>query len=141
MRLLLIVNASASSVTERGRVVIQKALSADHEVETATTSRRGHATRLAQGARFGMSMKIGIPYSISNEVVEFEEGRRIAWRHAGHHVWRYELEPAGGKTRVTETFVWSTARVPFMLELLGVPARNRKAMEATLERLERHVTS
>ncbi|MEY2567526.1 MAG: hypothetical protein QOE35_2055 [Actinomycetota bacterium] len=50
MRLLLIVNASASSVTERGRVVIHKALSADHDVETATTSRRGHATRLAQGA-------------------------------------------------------------------------------------------
>ena len=50
MRLLLLVNASASSVTERGRVVIQKALSADHDVQTATTSRRGHATRLAQGA-------------------------------------------------------------------------------------------
>ena len=50
MRVLLIVNASASSVTERARVVIQKAVSADHEVETAITSRRGHATRLAQGA-------------------------------------------------------------------------------------------
>jgi diacylglycerol kinase family enzyme len=50
VRLLLIVNASASSVTERARVVIQKALSADHDVETAATSRRGHATRLAQGA-------------------------------------------------------------------------------------------
>jgi len=37
-------------VTERGRVVIHKALSADHDVETATTSRRGHATRLAQSA-------------------------------------------------------------------------------------------
>jgi diacylglycerol kinase family enzyme len=50
VRVLLIVNALASSVTERGRVVIQKALSADHDVETAATSRRGHATRLAQGA-------------------------------------------------------------------------------------------
>src|SRR5260221_456185 len=50
MKLLFIVNTSASSVTERGRVVIQKALSADHEVTTALTSRRGHATRLAQGA-------------------------------------------------------------------------------------------
>jgi len=37
-------------VTARGRVVIQKALSADHEVTLAETSRRGHATRLAQGA-------------------------------------------------------------------------------------------
>lgn len=50
MRLLLLVNTSASSVTARGRVVIQKALSADHQVQVVETSRRGHATRLAQGA-------------------------------------------------------------------------------------------
>jgi diacylglycerol kinase family enzyme len=50
MRLLLIVNTSASSVTARGRVVIQKALAADHDVHVAETSRRGHATRLALGA-------------------------------------------------------------------------------------------
>jgi diacylglycerol kinase family enzyme len=50
VRLLLIVNASATSVTARARVVIQKSLAADHEVTVAETSRRGHATRLAQGA-------------------------------------------------------------------------------------------
>lgn len=50
MRVLLLVNSSASSVTPRGRVVIQKALSADHHVTMAETSRRGHATRLARGA-------------------------------------------------------------------------------------------
>jgi diacylglycerol kinase family enzyme len=50
VNLLLLVNSSASSVTARGRVVIQKALSADHEVTVAETSRRGHATRLAQKA-------------------------------------------------------------------------------------------
>jgi diacylglycerol kinase family enzyme len=50
VKLLLIVNSSASSVTARARVVIQKALSADHDVTVAETSRRGHATRLAQGA-------------------------------------------------------------------------------------------
>jgi diacylglycerol kinase family enzyme len=50
LKLLLIVNTSASSVTARARVVIQKSLSADHEVTFAETSRRGHATRLAQGA-------------------------------------------------------------------------------------------
>ena len=50
MRVLFIVNASASSVTARARVVIHKALAADHEVTVAETSRRGHATRLAQGA-------------------------------------------------------------------------------------------
>ncbi|HEX9683177.1 MAG TPA: diacylglycerol kinase family protein [Acidimicrobiales bacterium] len=50
MRILLVVNSLASSVTARGRVVIHKALSADHQVDLAETSRRGHATRLAQGA-------------------------------------------------------------------------------------------
>jgi diacylglycerol kinase family enzyme len=50
MKLLLLVNESASSVTPRSRVVIQKALAADHDVTLAETSRRGHATRLAQGA-------------------------------------------------------------------------------------------
>lgn len=50
MRVLLLVNASASSVTARGKVVIRKALGADHDLEVAETSRRGHATRLAQGA-------------------------------------------------------------------------------------------
>lgn len=50
MRVLLIVNSSASSVTARARVVIRKALAADHEVRLAETNRRGHATRLAQGA-------------------------------------------------------------------------------------------
>lgn len=50
MNILLLVNTSASAVTARARVVIQKALSADHDVTMAETSRRGHATRLAQGA-------------------------------------------------------------------------------------------
>jgi diacylglycerol kinase family enzyme len=50
LKLLLLVNSSASSVTARGRVVIQKALAADHQVTLAETSRRGHATRLAQSA-------------------------------------------------------------------------------------------
>lgn len=50
VRLLLLVNTTASSVTARKRVVIRKALSADHEVRVAETSRRGHATRLARAA-------------------------------------------------------------------------------------------
>ena len=53
LKVLLIVNASASSVTSRSRVVIQKALSADHDLEVAETSRRGHAARLARGAANG----------------------------------------------------------------------------------------
>jgi diacylglycerol kinase family enzyme len=50
MKLLLLVNASASSVTPRVRVVIQEALDAEHDVTVAETSRRGHASRLSRGA-------------------------------------------------------------------------------------------
>jgi len=50
LKLLLVVNPYSSSVTARSRVVIRKALSGDHQVTLAETSRRGHASRLAQGA-------------------------------------------------------------------------------------------
>ena len=50
VRLLLLVNSSASSVTPRGRVLIQKALAEEHDLTVAETNRRGHASRLAQGA-------------------------------------------------------------------------------------------
>jgi diacylglycerol kinase family enzyme len=50
VRVLLIVNTTASSVTARKRVMIQKALSAEHDLEVMETSRRGHAARLARGA-------------------------------------------------------------------------------------------
>ena len=50
MRVLLVVNAFASSVTARSMVVIRKAFSADHDVEMVETTRRGHAARLARGA-------------------------------------------------------------------------------------------
>lgn len=95
--------------------------------------------RLALGSRFGMSMRLGVPYVIRNEVVEFDEGRRIAWRHYGHHVWRYRLEPVPGGTMVTEEFDWRTSRVPWVLQLVKAPERNAVAMERTLERLEDHV--
>jgi uncharacterized protein YndB with AHSA1/START domain len=49
-----------------------------------------------------------------NHVVEFDEGRRIAWRPAEPgqqppgHLWRWELEPIDAShTRVTHTYDWS----------------------------------
>ena len=49
-----------------------------------------------------------------NHVVEFDEGRLIAWRPAEPgqqppgHLWRWELEPAGAsRTRVTHTYDWT----------------------------------
>jgi hypothetical protein len=82
-----------------------------------------------------MRMRLGLPYLISNKVVEFEPDRRIAWRHWGHHVWRWTLEPLADGTRVTEEFEWGTARTPWVLELANVPERNDAAIERTLARL------
>lgn len=52
-----------------------------------------------------------------NHVVDFEEGRRIAWRPAEPgqpplgHEWRWELEPLDdGRTRVTHTYDWTDLR-------------------------------
>jgi uncharacterized protein YndB with AHSA1/START domain len=98
-------------------------------------ARRGAPTRLALGTKFGMDMKIGLKYRITNEVVEFEDNRRIAWRHFGRHVWRYELEPTDAGTNVTETFDWTNARSRKLIEVMGYPKKNLAAMEATLERL------
>ena len=107
---------------------------------TVKASRAPGNTRLALGSRFGMSMRVGVPYAISNEVVEFEEGRLITWRHFGGHRWRWQLEPVDGGTKVTETFDWSTAKSPVALEVMRIPARNARSIAATLERLEAHVT-
>ncbi|GHC69519.1 hypothetical protein GCM10007079_00140 [Nocardiopsis terrae] len=92
--------------------------------------------RLEPGAEFGMDMRmLGLPYRMTNRVVEFEEGRLIAWRHVGSHRWRYEFEElAGGGTLVTETFDYSRGQVAFYV-LSGAPARNARGIERTLERL------
>ena len=50
MRVLLVVNAFASSVTARNTVVVHRALSKGNDVEVVETNRRGHATRFAQDA-------------------------------------------------------------------------------------------
>ncbi len=92
-------------------------------------------SRLSLGATFGMSVKRGVRYPITNTVIEFEEGRGIAWRHFHGHVWRYRLDPVDHGTRVTETFDWASSRFPRYIELLSYPRRNLADMERTLVRL------
>ena len=47
MKVLLLVNASASSVTPERQVMVHRAFSAEHEVRMVETNRRGHATQFA----------------------------------------------------------------------------------------------
>lgn len=94
----------------------------------------------AKGDTFAVNMKLfGLPYKISNKVVEFEGERLIAWRHMGLHRWRYELAPTDdGGTTVTETFDYSryNAVGAKAIELTGFPERNRRGIEQTLVRLK-----
>ena len=91
--------------------------------------------RLSLNATFGMSMKKGMPYKITNTVVEFVEGKQIAWRHFGGHIWRYILEPTAGGTTVTEQFAYRNSKSPLMLELAGYVKSNNKAIKQTLVNL------
>ena len=102
--------------------------------------------RLHLGAKFGMAMQLGVPYKILNTVVEFDEGRLIAWRHFHGHRWRYELEDTttddgAPATLVTETFDWSRAKTKLWLDLSSYPRRNLDGIRTTLVRLDEHVRS
>jgi hypothetical protein len=103
--------------------------------------RDGAPARLSLGAVFGMDMKLGAPYKITNKVVEFDEPNVIAWRHFNGHVWRYLFEPAEGGTRVTEQWDARPAHNRIFLRLSGFPKRNRDGILATLQRLDELATA
>ncbi|HEY0125690.1 MAG TPA: SRPBCC family protein [Blastococcus sp.] len=95
----------------------------------------------AEGQTFTVRMRLfGVPYLIRNRVVEFDAGRRIAWRHFTANRWRYELSPtADGGTRVTETFDMTRADpvTTAVVRAAKFPERNRDGITATLERLKK----
>jgi uncharacterized protein YndB with AHSA1/START domain len=106
---------------------------------------KGESRRLAMGDRFGMSMKMGIPYSMESTVIEFEENRRIAWRttgptaigrYFGGRVWRYELEPTDGGTLVRESWDITGESALTKPGVRRIANTTRKNMAATLDRLE-----
>ncbi len=106
----------------------------------------GGSQRLTLGSTFGMKMKMGLPYSMANTVVEFDEGRRIAWQTrgvgligwVGGRIWRYELEPVESGTLVRETWDISQERIKAVVRPLR--AKTVANMTRTLERIDRLVT-
>lgn len=79
----------------------------DNLVEAA----RGQRVR-GVGEVFTMTLSMGRVRE--NHVVDFEEGRRLAWRPAepgrepAGHCWRWDLEPIDpSSTRVMHTYDWS----------------------------------
>ena len=122
------------------------------EIDGSGTVRdaKGESQPLELGSRFGMSMKMGLPYSMVSTVVEYEEDRRLAWQTRGPtplgqyvagRIWRYELEPVDGGTLVRES--WDiTQESPLSKPIVrrGADA-TRRNMAATLERIEDVLTA
>ena len=133
-----VIDAPASTIFD---LLADPAAHARFDGSGTVRSVAGYSQRLVLGAKFAMNMRIMLPYRITNTVVELEEGRRIAWRHFGGHIWCYELEPVDGGTKVTETFDGTTSHAPWLLSLMGVEKKHPLAMEATLERLAAAATS
>ncbi len=75
-----------------------------------------------------------------NHVVEFEEGRRIAWRPSPvgepppGHLWRWELEPMpNGRTLVRHSYDWTMLSDPSRIE--RARATTSEALRASVDRL------
>lgn len=97
---------------------------------------------LGAGDRFGMKMRIGLPYRVRSKVVEFDDNRRIAWCHFGGHRWRWSIEPTGdGRSRVTETFDMSTSRTRWVLRATGFPERHEPNVAKSVANVAAHFSS
>lgn len=105
---------------------------------------KGNPEPLRLGSKFGMSMKIGIPYSMVNTVIEFEQDRLIAWqthgptalgRFVGGRIWRYELEPVENGTLVRESWDISQESPISRFSTRRMAAMTKRNMDKTLERI------
>jgi len=106
---------------------------------------KGPSQELVLGSQFGMSMRLGIPYSMVNTVVEYEKDRLLAWQTRGPtplgrfvagRIWRYELEPVDGGTRVSESWDISQEAALGKPMVRRLRESTRRNMAATLERIE-----
>ena len=90
------------------------------------------------GDVFTMTLTMGVDRE--NHVVEFEDGRLIAWRPSEPgatppgHLWRWQLEPIDDThTRVTHTYDWS--QLSDEKRLVRARATTPDRLQASLDRL------
>lgn len=92
----------------------------------------------AVGDVFVMTLTTGADRD--NHVVEFEEGRRIAWRPSEPgqqppgHLWRWEIEPIDEThSRVTHTYDWT--QLTDEKRLVRARATTPEKLQASVDRL------
>lgn len=119
----------------------------DHSVAHARSSKESAPSiPLELGTTFTMRMRgrpetLFLPYTMNNEVIEFEPDRRIAWQPTtfgglvGGRIWRYELTPSADGTLVRETWDVSRDRQRLMLKMGSMPRQAEDGMRATLARI------
>ena len=87
----------------------------------------------------GMTLK---KWTTTSEVTDYIPGERFAFLAEGYTTWRYDLEPVGDGTRVTESFDFTTASATqrFLYETVARrPASMVKGMQKTLDRMKAHL--
>lgn len=130
----IIINAPAARIFE---ILARPPMHALIDGSGTVRGRSSGPARLSLGAKFGMGMRLKVPYRVTNEVMEFDEGSLIAWSHLSGHRWRYELKAIDASTtEVTETFDGRTARLALALKVMNAYANNQVAMARTLVRLK-----
>ncbi|HWC23044.1 MAG TPA: SRPBCC family protein [Flexivirga sp.] len=118
----------------------QPAWDGNHNLEQAAAGQRVRAV----GEVFRMTLANGKVRD--NKVVEFEEGRRIAWCPGNEgaapagHLWRWELAPLDDQhTRVTHTYDWSRLNDPKRVDRARSTTSDN--LSASLEKLAATVES
>ncbi len=143
-----VVRASREIAAEAGRIF-------ELIADPALQPRWDGNDNLAEGAGGQRVRHIGDVFTMTltgdsgvreNHVVEFDEGRRIAWRPAdpgqdpAGHLWRWELEPIdSSRTLVTHTYDWS--QLSDQKRLRRARETSAAKLEASLERLGTAVES
>jgi uncharacterized protein YndB with AHSA1/START domain len=113
---------------------LQPKLDGNDNLAEAAKGQRVHAV----GDVFTMMLTMGS--ARENHVVEFEEGRLIAWRPSEPgkkppgHLWRWQLEPLdASRTLVTHTYDWT--QLTDKNRLPRAQATTEDKLQASVERL------
>lgn len=101
------------------------------------------------GQVFGMNMyheAAGGAYVMHSRVTDFEPDRVLAWEpgqlnesgdlDTGGWIWRYDLEPAEGGTRVSLTYDWSATPESLRQDIGGMPPFGPEFLDDSLAALD-----
>jgi len=97
----IVIDAPASAIFD---ILVQPRRHCEIDGQSSVQALVHGPERLALGSKFTMAMRLGVPYRITNTVLEFVPDQRIAWAHILGNRWSYDLTAmAPNQTLVRET--------------------------------------